>query len=129
MTHQIGDKVRIKRGEHKGRRGVLAGIHGDRCRIDVEDSALKVAINFDDILNYSLAARRAWLKMPKRNVGRPIGTRVCDRVSVTVRVDRNLWDRFQEAEKAGSIVNRTAVVNDLLRHFLDHLDRTRKKAS
>lgn len=67
--------------------------------------------------------------MPNRKVGRPSGTRVSDRVSVTVRIDRDLWNSFQTAEEEGLIENRTATINELLHSFVDRLQRTRKRAS
>lgn len=129
MTHQVGDKVLIKKGKHTGKRAVIAHFAGSQCLLSILDSDQQVEVNSADILNYSLAARRAWLKMPTRNVGRPAGTRVSDRVSVTFRIDRQLWNDFQDAEEQGFIENRTATINTLLQNFVDRVHRTRRKAS
>jgi len=129
MTHQVGDKVLIKKGKNAGRRAIIAYFAGPRCLLSLSDSDQECEVNSVDILNYSLAARRAWLKMPTRKVGRPVGTRVSDRVSVTLRIDRELWNAFQAAEEQGLIENRTTIINTLLQSFVDRVQRTRKKAS
>jgi uncharacterized protein (DUF4415 family) len=49
--------------------------------------------------------------MPARRVGRPKGTTKTDRVSVTLRMDREVWAQFQQAEAAGVIEDRTATIN------------------
>jgi hypothetical protein len=55
-------------------------------------------------------------------VGRRKGTRLCDRVSVTLRIDRDLWQPFVELEQAGVIEDRTAAINRWLRERLAELD-------
>ena len=42
----------------------------------------------EQVTNYSLATRRAWVTDPDRAVGRRKGTKLTDRVSVTLRFDR-----------------------------------------
>jgi len=66
-----------------------------------------------------LAARKAWKNMPYRHVGRPKGVRHCDRVSVTLRIDRDLWEQFKRDESAGRIKDRTATINLWFREMLD----------
>ncbi len=129
MTHQPGDKIRIKAGPHAGSRAVIVRATSEACVVRLVDSERVLQVPEARILNYSLAARKAWLKMPRRNVGRPFGTRVCDRISVTLRIDRDVWSRFRAAEATGRIDSRTSTINDVLRQFLDRLSRTEKKAS
>lgn len=129
MTHRDGDKVRIKAGPKAGSRAVIVRADPASCVVRLVDSEQMMQVPESRILNYSLAARKAWLKMPRRNVGRPFGTRVCDRVSVTLRIDRDLWSRFRAAEAGGRIDSRTSTINEVLRQFLDRLTRREKKAS
>jgi len=129
MTQLPGDKVLIKKGAHIGCRAIITEVLGSQCLLRLVDSDQVCQISSLHVLNYSLAARKAWQKMPTRKVGRPSGTRVSDRVSVTLRIDRELWNSFQAAEEEGLIENRTAAINQLLRTFVDRLQRTRKKAS
>jgi uncharacterized protein (DUF4415 family) len=124
MTHLSGDKILIKAGDHAGNRGILISLLGhNRLKIVLNKTQREVVLKPSEIVNYSLAARKAWQKMPRRNVGRPQGTRVCDRVSVTLRIDRELWDSFHTAESEGLIEDRTAIVNTLLRNYLHGLRR------
>jgi len=129
MNHLPGDKVLIKKGSHAGRRGVIIKVARSQSLLRLVESEQTCEICTEHLLNYSLAARKAWLKMPTRKVGRPFGTRVSDRVSVTLRIDRELWNAFQDAEEQGLIDNRTATINMLLQNFVDRVHRTRKKAS
>lgn len=76
-----------------------------------------------DLTNYSLAARKAWERMPHRRVGRPKGTSRTDRVSVTLRINRDLWKQFKLAEQEGLIVDRTATVNEWIQEKLNELNR------
>jgi uncharacterized protein (DUF4415 family) len=127
MNHLIGDKISIKGGPQAGKRGLLLGPSSRGWQARLSDSNQRVIVATADFVNYSLAARKAWIKMPNRMVGRPVGTRVSDRVSVTVRVDRDLWRAFQQAEEAGKIVDRTATINGILRDFIQELDRSTRK--
>jgi hypothetical protein len=77
----------------------------DGCTVDVK---------LDGIRNYSLAARKAWVKMPNRQVGRPKGSAQSDRVSVTLRFDRALWQRFLLLEQEGIIGDRVQLFNRIL---------------
>jgi hypothetical protein len=89
----------------------------------------EVRVGAEDLTNFSLAARRAWQSMPYRKVGRPVGSKVSDRVSVIFRVDRALWSEFLTAEEAGLIGDRTTVINDCLRSVFQAARRLRSKAS
>lgn len=66
--------------------------------------------------------------MPDRKVGRPLGSRVSDRVSVIFRIDRELWGEFQNAEEAGRIQDRTNFINDALRRSLTQTQTVSRKA-
>ena len=63
--------------------------------------------------------------MPNRRVGRPKGARHCDRVSVTLRIDRELWEQFKCDESEGLIEDRTATINSWLREMMDKLRQTK----
>src|SRR2546423_15586159 len=86
-----GDKVRIRRGTYVGQRGVICAIEEDGLTIEVESDVV-VRVPRDDITNYSLAARRAWEKMPKRS-GRPKSPKPGKKM-VRMRIDREVWDRL-----------------------------------
>jgi len=103
----IGDKVRVKSSKV---RGVVEVLEGDDITVRLEDGLLTL-VTGDEITNYSLAARKAWKNMPSRRVGRPKGTSTTDRVSVTLRIDRELWQTFKTAEQRGVIDDRTATIN------------------
>jgi uncharacterized protein (DUF4415 family) len=124
MGAKPGDKVRLKSVGHRAARGVIEGVL-DRgtllVRLDGASQAIEVAP--EHVTNFSLAARKAWVSMPHRQVGRPKGLRLCDRVSVTLRVDRELWERFQADESSGLIEDRTETINRWLRQKLDALER------
>lgn len=117
-----GDKVRLKVGVHSGKRGIICRVKGSSLHVQVEGAAEQVVATSSHVTNFSLAARKAWERMPDRRVGRPKGSVTVDRLSVTLRIDRFLWRRFQKAEKAGLTINRTALVNQWLSDFLDRLD-------
>jgi uncharacterized protein (DUF4415 family) len=130
MSHRAGDKVLIKSGEHTGKRARVISISGDRIKLEVSgeglDGGSRDVLSRFEIVNYSLAARKAWLKMPRRRVGRPKGTRVCDRVSVTLRIDRDLWEEFTRAEADGLIDDRTQAINGILKDYLSTVDGGRR---
>ncbi len=117
-----GDKVKIKSGLHRGQRGVVEEVEGGKIEVRVEGAGEVVRLLCDEVTNFSLAARKAWVTGPDRAVGRRKGTRLCDRVSVTLRLDRALWERFVEMEGIGLIEDRTAVVNGWFREKLAELD-------
>jgi ribosomal protein L24 len=120
---QVGDKVRVKSGSHAGERGVIAAIEGDTFMVRLEGSGQSVRLGPESVTNFSLAARKAWVTGPNRAVGRRKGTKLSDRVSVTLRIDRELWERFRAMEESGTIADRTAVINGLFREKLAELER------
>lgn len=67
--------------------------------------------------------------MPDRKVGRPVGSKVSDRLSVIFRIDRALWNEFLAAEDSGLVGDRTSVINQCLRSVLASAERLKPKAS
>ena len=127
MKAEAGDKVRLKAGTYSGARGLLDALDGEKLVVRLEGSGLKVRVTPDQITNFSLAARKAWETEPDRAVGRRKGTKLSDRVSVTLRLDRDLWEHFLGLEEDGVIEDRTGLINGLLREKLAKLDRGRRK--
>lgn len=121
MKTKPGDKVRVKSGSHAGERGIVEASDGGRFLVRLEASGRSVRLMPEAITNFSLAARKAWVTGPDRAVGRRKGTRLCDRVSVTLRINRDLWERFREMERLGLIEDRTAAINKWLGQKLDEL--------
>jgi hypothetical protein len=122
VNAEPGDKVRLKVGAYRGRRGTIAALEAGMLVVRLDDAEQVTHVLASDVTNYSLAARKAWITEPDRAVGRRKGTRLCDRVSVTLRIDRDLWQRFVELEQAGVIEDRTAAINRWLRDQLAELD-------
>jgi hypothetical protein len=118
-----GDKVRVKISDHADQRGVVESVDGDKLLVRLEQSGLKIRLTAEQVTNYSLAARKAWKTEPDRAVGRRKGTKLTDRVSVTLRLDRDLWEHFQALEEAGVIDDRTGVINGWFRDKLAELGR------
>jgi len=129
LQHEKGDKVRIKKGESSGERGVLVRANGDKWVVSLMQRDGTTLVPTDHLTNYSLAARRAWHSMPHRKVGRPPGSKVSDRVSVIFRVDRVLWNEFLNAEQSGLVADRTYAINECLRSILASSQRVRPNAS
>ena len=121
MKAEVGDKVRLKVGDHAGERGLLEAFEGDRFVVRLEESGLKVRVAPDQATNFSLAARKAWATEPDRAVGRRKGTKLYDRVSVTLRLDRDTWQLFQSLEEDGVIKDRTGLINLWFREKLAKL--------
>lgn len=128
MDAEAGDKVRLKVGTHAGARGLLDACDGEKLVVRLEESGLKVRVAPEQVTNFSLAARKAWVTEPGRAVGRRKGTKLSDRVSVTLRLDRDLWEHFLGLEKDGIIEDRTGLINRLLRDKLARLDRGRHQS-
>jgi hypothetical protein len=120
---EAGDKVRLKAGSHAGARGLLDAFDGDQVVVRLEGSERKVHVTPEQVTNFSLAARKAWVTEPDRAVGRRKGTKLSDRVSVTLRLDRDLWELFLGLEKDGVIEDRTGLINKWFREKLAGLDR------
>lgn len=123
MRAKVGDKVRVKTNGSSGARGVIEATKSDRLVVRLEELGNTILVKPDEITNLSLAARKAWVSMPNRGVGRPKGMRFCDRVSVTLRIDRDLWEQFRSKESIGLIDDRTAVINRWLREKLTELEK------
>ena len=96
---------------------------GEKLIIRLEKSGSKVRTTPEQVTNYSLAARKAWVTDPDRAVGRRKGTKLTDRVSVTLRFDREVWEHFSRLEEEGLIDDRTATINAWFREKLIELDR------
>lgn len=125
MKAQAGDKVRIKKSGHPGPRGIVVRAEKATLLVRLDDSNEMVEVSPAGVTNFSMAARKAWVSMPDRQVGRKKGVRLCDRLSVTLRIDRELWERFQADEEAGLIDDRTETINAWLKDKLDALERDR----
>jgi len=108
-------------------RGVLVRQQSDGWVISIADANREATVSEIDFTNFSLAARRAWQSMPDRKVGRPPGSRVSDRVSVTLRFDRDLWEGFRVAEHQGLVADRTEIFNTWLRDYLRGLTYIRRR--
>ena len=124
MQIQIGDKVRLKIPIHVNERGVVVDVTKRAILVEVAGNTLETKP--EDFTNLSLAARKAWESVPDRRVGRPKGSFHCDRVSVTLRIDRELWDDFRRLEAEGAIQDRTATINALIREKTKKLKNERE---
>ncbi len=118
MKAEAGDKVRVKVGAHTGERGVVDSVDGEKLLVRLEESGTKVRLPADQVTNFSLAARKAWVTGPDRGVGRRKGTKIRDRVTVTFRIDRDLWEEFMKQVEAGRIEDRNSIVNSWFREKL-----------
>ena len=121
LRAEKGDKVQLKTPEASGLRGVVIEVCGGGLLVQLEASGKRLNVGQSEVTNFSLAARKAWEKMPDRRVGRPKGSRTSDRVSVTLRINRSLWERFREAERSGVVANRTQTINEWLEEKLGGL--------
>lgn len=119
----LGDKVRLKTGPHSGERGVVDAIDGARLVVRLDRSGQKARVLAEQVTNFSLAARKAWVTEPHRAVGRKRGTKLSDRLSVTLRIDRHLWERFVALEASGLIDDRIGLINAWLREKLADMER------
>jgi hypothetical protein len=107
------------------RRGRIAAVHPSSfCDAEVEGTIVR--LDATHLQNYSKAARKAWERMPVRNGGRPFGSKVSDRISVTVRLDRNLLERLKLAATIGTISDRTEFLNEVIEGALSTLGRRAK---
>ncbi len=119
MKAIVGDKIRVKSDL---KRGLVERIKRKALIVRLENGEI-AKFNEAELTNFSLAARKAWESMPHRRVGRPKGTSRTDRVSVTLRINRDLWKQFKLAEKKGLIVDRTATVNEWIAEKLNELKK------
>jgi uncharacterized protein (DUF4415 family) len=129
MKPEVGDKIKLKSHNGIPARAVVEEVHGDKLLVRLDESGQRIAVASELVTNFSLAARKAWKNMPHRQVGRPRGARHCDRVSVTLRIDRELWEQFKRDESAGRIKDRTATINAWLRDMLDKLRHTKDQTN
>lgn len=97
-THLIGDKVRVRAGEHARSRARIEGVQEERLKLRLE-SGTTILMPVDDVTNYSLAARKAWKSMPKR-AGRPRTNEQTKRM-ISIRVESEVWDGLGEAVRMG----------------------------
>lgn len=112
------DKVRILSGELKGERAVVLEARVEsEVFVKLASDGRVVAVANTDLINFSDAARRAWETMPGRRVGRP-KTIQKPRVSVTLRIDKELWSRIQALEADGVIPSRSELIEELLEQEL-----------
>lgn len=118
MKARPGDSVRLKDADHFGMRGTIKRVARSHLVVELVNANDLVQLTHDEVTNYSLAARKAWTSMPNKRVGRPKGSRVCDRTSVIFRIDRDLWDEFRALESEKLIKNRTILINTILREKL-----------
>ena len=124
MEPEVGDKVKLKSHHGTPIRGIVEEVHGDELLIRLHETGELIPVTSESVTNFSLAARKAWKNMPHRQVGRPKGARHCDRVSVTLRIDRALWEQFKRDESEGLIRDRTATINLWFHEMLHKLERT-----
>lgn len=128
MKATVGDKVRVKVGTHAGARGVVDAVEGDKLVVRLEKTALSIRFPAEQVTNFSLAARKAWVTEPDRGVGRRKGTKLRDRVTVTFRIDRDLWEQFVRLLETGAIEDRNGVINRWLREKLHETDGGRPRS-
>lgn len=125
---EIGDKVKLKSGAHAGVRGLVEAVAENEVVVRADGIQEPVTLSPHEVTNFSLAARKAWLSMPKRQVGRPKGSKFCDRISVTLRIDRDVWDQFRAQEKSGQIHDRTGTINAWLKEHLTKMTIVQQEA-
>jgi len=128
MRAELGDKVRFRRGPHEGRRGLVFEVKGKNVLVQADGDNEVIWVQVKDLTNFSLAARKAWKKMPERRVGRPKGSGTRGRISVTLRIDRELWASFRQAEVMGLVSDRTATINAWISEKLAELGRASSTA-
>ena len=122
---RAGDKIRVIAGPHAGSRALVAGVRAQTILARLESSDKTIALQYDEITNFSAAARKAWKTTPSRRVGRPAGKGPA-RTSVTLRIDKELWSKFQDYEARGHIQDRSLLIEQLLARKLDLIERSDK---
>lgn len=124
MKFKLHDKVKIRSGRLQAQRGRVVGVvNGANVQVHLVKTGKVVSIAAQQVTNYSAAARKAWKTMPARSVGRPVGTKLSNRISVTIRVDKSLWTKFQECESQGLVRDRSGTIESLLRRKLSELGK------
>ena len=125
MEAKLLDKVRLKSGSSRGARADITAIDSETIIVRLDGTSIDLKVSEIDLTNFSLAARRAWKSMPDRRVGRPQGTTTSNRVSVTLRINAQLWARFRAAEQAGLITDRNVLLESCLTETLDRIESSR----
>lgn len=116
---RVSDKILFVQGLHAGQRGTIAATSGqNRVTVRLTESGENVEAELFQIRNFSAAARQAWKTAPSRRVGRPAG-RSSSRISVTLRIDASLWERFRDFEAHDVIADRSAFVESALAQALE----------
>jgi len=129
LEARAGDKVRLKVGAYAGARGVVEALSGGMLAIRLAEAESLVRAAPEQVTNLSLAARKAWVTGPDRGVGRKKGTKLKDRVTVTFRIDRDLWEEFLRQMEAGRFADRNAMVNEWFREMLTEPSDGGRKAA
>ena len=52
MKAALGDKVRVKVGDHAGERGVVEAVAGEKLLLRLEESGLSVRVTVEQVTNY-----------------------------------------------------------------------------
>lgn len=110
---QEADKVLLRCGPHAGKRGTITAVGAQDRVVVTLPEGMDVETRAKDIRNFSAAARKAWKTTPSRPVGRPAG-RSMRRVSVTLRIDSALWERFRKLETLTVIKSRSQFLEEAL---------------
>jgi|SRR6266851_658822 len=113
-----GDKLRVRKGPFAGQRGLVSDVDRDQITLSLV-SGESVALPASQLTNFSRAARRAWMVMPKR-AGRPRSD-APRKVMVSMRLDPSVRGRLSLASELGLIRTREEAVNQWLRERLDQL--------
>ena len=119
----IGDKVRVRSGEHKGKRGVIQSEEIGLVEVEL-DTGEVLNLTALEVTNYSLAARRAWQSIPKK-AGRPRSDQA--KKMVSVRLDQDVIAMLNSAVGKGLFSSKSEVVNTLLRENLKRVFEEVKK--
>jgi hypothetical protein len=119
------DKLRITAGPSRGERAIVERIDAKNLLVRLIATDKLVPVKSGEITNFSAAARKAWKTMPGRKVGRPKG-RTINRISVTLRINRSIWNRFKELESAGAIADRSHFLETILERELSRLEANSK---
>jgi uncharacterized protein (DUF4415 family) len=125
VDNKTGDKIRVIAGPHTGSRALVASVRANTVLARLASSDKTIALHPDEITNFSAAARKAWKTMPSRRVGRPAGKGPA-RTSVTLRIDKELWSKFQDYEARGLIQDRSQLIEQLLTKKFELIDRSDK---
>lgn len=105
-----GDKVVLRAGPNAGKRGTIAAVQRDgTLLVQLDEGGTHAEMRLADVRNFSAAARQAWKTSPSRRVGRPPG-RSRTRISVTLRIDATLWERFRSLESRNLVGGRSEFI-------------------